>query len=732
MTPTMEGPMAKQTTDGARGDRSVARLAMLHSLGTKLNAMRDVEGIGGAITAELGTIIDYHNCRVYALAPDRRTLRPIAFEGEFSTEYATETFEELVTEVGEGITGWVAQERRSLLTPDARFVDFAVTIPGTEDDLLESMLAVPMLAGDETMGVIVLSSLGYGMFDEDDQRMLEVLAGHAGVAMQNARLLAAERETASTAETLLRLSKALTARRTVGDIFQEALESLTDLVGAVAAGAYVHDTSTGDFRLARLHLTGEAVARPRAAIADVPWSFADGFLLSERDPFVVPVEIVEQMPGEFHFVEGPGEVLVTPLRWGADGVGAIVAVARRGAKGYSERDVALARGMSDITTLALGTARRLSELERFHELVESLDAVFWEADADDLRLTFVGGRAEEILGRDAPSWPERERRWGDHVIEEDREGIVEACRTAVDGHHDTIVEYRVPRPGGDPAWIRDLIHVVERSAGPRQLRGLMVDVTDRKLAEQALRASERKYSEAFRREREAAQQLRALDDMKNTFLEAVSHDLRTPLTSILGSALTLEQAGLDLPTDDALDLVRRIAANARKLQRLLGDLLDLDRLQRGIVAPQRRPCDLRQLISTAVAETDNPRGREIDLDVDDATVDLDGAKVERIVENLVANALRHTDRGAQIWVRARRQGDRVLLIVEDDGPGIPDALKEEVFEAFRQAPGSAAEHSPGVGVGLSLVKRFAELHGGVAWVEDRPGGGSSFQVSLPV
>src|SRR5512141_2907893 len=181
---------------------------MLHSLGAKLNALGDVEEIGAAITAELRTIIDYHNCRVYLLQPDGRVLLPIAFRGELFTEYEQEDITDLVTEVGEGITGHVAAARESLLTPDAREVPFAVTIEGTDDDLLESMLAVPMVAGDDLVGVIVLSSLGYGMFDEDDRRMLEVLASHAGVAIQNARLLQAERRAAQTSTALLGLSQA--------------------------------------------------------------------------------------------------------------------------------------------------------------------------------------------------------------------------------------------------------------------------------------------------------------------------------------------------------------------------------------------------------------------------------------------------------------------------------------------------------------------------------------------
>ena len=187
--------------------RFVAQLNMLHSMAATLASLDDVSEIAAAITEELHTILDYHNCRVYVMQEDGWTLLPIAFRGEIFYEYEHETLEELISHVGEGITGWVAEHRTSLLTPDARLVEFAVQIPDT-DDILESMLAVPMTVGDTVQGVIVLSSLGFGAFDEEDQRLLEVLASHAAIAISNAKLLQAEREAAETSSTLLGLVEA--------------------------------------------------------------------------------------------------------------------------------------------------------------------------------------------------------------------------------------------------------------------------------------------------------------------------------------------------------------------------------------------------------------------------------------------------------------------------------------------------------------------------------------------
>lgn len=122
--------------------------------------------------------------------------------------------------------------------------------------------------------------------------------------------------------------------------------------------------------------------------------------------------------------------------------------------------------------------------------------------------------------------------------------------------------------------------------------------------------------------------------------------------------------------------------------------------------------------------------RSILVQTDHVVVPVDPPKIERIVENLVMNAVRHTEDDVGIWVRVWAQDGGAVIAVEDDGPGVSVDLRHEIFEPFRQGPTSSA-HAPGTGIGLSLVAMFADLHGGRAWVEDRRGGGASFRVFLP-
>ncbi|HJU57698.1 MAG TPA: ATP-binding protein [Actinomycetota bacterium] len=704
--------------------RSVAQLRMLHALATRLTALDDVDAIGEAITTELKTLIDYHNCRIYLLRADGVTLWPVAFHGEL-TEYESETHEELVSKVGEGITGYAALIGETYYSSDALHDDRGYQIEGT-DEIEESILAVPMKVGDRVTGVIVLSNLGTDQFDQEDQRVLEVLASHAAVAYENASLLQKERRAAETSSALLSLSQALTGARDISTVFERVVAAVPSILVCSSVAAYHRDVETGDFIL--LHERGIHPDR-RPAVASIPANVGSRFIATLDEPLVVAKDVAAQVPAEYRAGPPARDVLVAPIQWEPDEFGALMMTASAETASFSDHHLSLARGIAHIASLALGSARRVSELERFHELAETLDAIFWEAEPSTLRFTFLSRRATGVLRPNgADGLPPQH--WGDHVQPDDRPRVIAALRAAIaDPGEDLDLEYRAPGIEG-PLWLRDIVHVSPDALGGPVVRGLIVDVTQGKRAEQALRRSEQKYSEAFHREREATQRLRALDEMKNTFLEAVSHDLRTPLTSILGSAVTLEQSGMDLPKADTMDLLRRIASNARKLERLLADLLDLDRLQRGIMTPQRRETDVGALVRQAVTEFEHFGGREVAVEVSTIEAHVDAAKVERIVENLLANATRHTPAGSRIWVRALASDDGVLVVVEDEGTGVPDELKGAIFEPFRQGPGPASA-SPGVGVGLSLVARFAELHGGRAWVEDRPGGGASFHVFLP-
>lgn len=231
-------------------------------------------------------------------------------------------------------------------------------------------------------------------------------------------------------------------------------------------------------------------------------------------------------------------------------------------------------------------------------------------------------------------------------------------------------------------------------------------------------------------ERDAAERLRHLDAMKDTFLQAVSHELRTPLASVYGYGLTLQREYDVLSDEQRRQMTDRLVVNADRLRRLLDDLLDVNRLSAGAVEVQAERVDLATL-AMDVASRVEMRHHRLHVDARGSRIMAESRKVERIVENLLNNASKHTPAGTTVWLRTESIEGGALLTVEDDGGGVSGDLKFEIFEAFRQGAESQHAASPGTGIGLNLVAMFAELHHGHAWVEDRWGGGASFKVFLP-
>jgi diguanylate cyclase (GGDEF)-like protein len=233
--------------DTTRDVRSIAHLKMLQSLARRLNRLNDVRAIGESIVDELRMLIDYHNCVVYLT--DDEELRPIAVRGTFEQDCEPDF---LQLHIGEGVTGRVAETGKPVMVPSALECEYSVQIPGT-NPIDESIVAVPLRYGPRVVGVIYLSKLGIGQFDDDDLRLLEVLAGHASVALENARLYESLRHEAENAKAWLEFADAVSEGTSVDSIAEEAARSIARLLETDRCSLWLEDTAAGNYRCAAHH-----------------------------------------------------------------------------------------------------------------------------------------------------------------------------------------------------------------------------------------------------------------------------------------------------------------------------------------------------------------------------------------------------------------------------------------------------------------------------------------------
>jgi PAS domain S-box-containing protein len=356
--------------------------------------------------------------------------------------------------------------------------------------------------------------------------------------------------------------------------------------------------------------------------------------------------------------------------------------------------------------------------ERFRALEEQIPAITYLDAIDGPQKTLsISEQTTSILGYSPEEWYADPDLWTKLVHPEDADRLDAADRS---GGFSGGIEYRVLTKDGRTVWLHDRSRLITDGDGvPRYWLGVLVDVTDRR------RVHELRHELAS--EREQSLRLAAADEAKTIAMQAVSHDIRTPLAAILGLAITLENKADDMSPQEVRDLSSRVVQNSRRLDRIVTDLLDLDRLQRKGLMARLRPVDLGALVRQLVTRTEAVTERRLQLDTGPVHVQADPTMVERIVENLLANAVKHTPGDARIWIRVERTEEGALISVEDDGPGIPPEERERIFEPFVQGP---SLRPGGAGVGLALVTKFADLHDGRAWVQERAGGGASFRVLL--
>ena len=304
---------------------------------------------------------------------------------------------------------------------------------------------------------------------------------------------------------------------------------------------------------------------------------------------------------------------------------------------------------------------------------------------------------------------------------DDRDRVDQAITRSVETRTPYEAEFRILGADGQERWTDARGQVVEDESGrPVRMVGVGIDVTRRKLLEDELRTQAERLSETDRR--------------KDEFLAMLSHELRNPLAPILHAAELLGHGDAEL-VRPAREIIRRQAAH---LTRLVDDLLDVSRITRGTVRVERRTVVLEEVLEAAVDTWGHllaQRKQELTLDLPEEPIRLvgDSMRLAQIVSNLLHNAAKFTPEGGRITITARGENGEVAIRVRDTGMGMASDQLERVFDLFVQGPPPLDRPQGGLGLGLTLARRLAELHGGTIEAKSEGSGlGTEFVVRVPL
>ncbi len=359
---------------------------------------------------------------------------------------------------------------------------------------------------------------------------------------------------------------------------------------------------------------------------------------------------------------------------------------------------------------------------RFQELVNTIDGIVWEADVGKPGFSFVSSQAERITGHSILRWQEEDRFWQRILHAEDLAKITGDRYVQPARKKDLQSEYRIVTADNRILWMRDHIKVIFEEGRPTKMRGIMVDVTEQKIAEQALQ-----------REKEVSQRAAKV---KSEFLANMSHEIRTPLNAIIGMSSLALECRVDREARECLSTVKTAADS---LLTLVNDILDFSKIEAGGVKLEISDFRLGSLLRNA-KEVVQPLANEKEIRLTsqaDSALALRGdpGRLLQVLLNLLSNAVKFTPKGGEIAVlvdaRSELHGRHALRFeVRDNGIGIDEEAQKRLFVPFQQADSSTARKFGGTGLGLSICKRLVELMGGRIGVRSAPGRGSVFWLEL--
>ncbi len=375
----------------------------------------------------------------------------------------------------------------------------------------------------------------------------------------------------------------------------------------------------------------------------------------------------------------------------------------------------------DNTRLQLQEKLLRGSQQEYAGLINSIDGIVWEADPRTLQFTFVSKQAERLLGYPTNHWLLEPNFWKEHIHPEDQTDAMVRCRKAAKEKKGCDFEYRMTAANGRTVWLKNIVTVVVENYRTVKLQGVMVDVSESKKLTQQIR--------------DRAVELEKANKVKDEFLSLMSHDLRTPLTDIVGYTGIIKDHLLGPVNPEQEKALGKIANRSSDLLATINSILNVTKLGIEDVEVHSQEIDLGEFLNDLKAAYTASSNQHATLvwDYPDRlpVLKTDRSLLKQILQNLIHNALKFTKKGSiKISARCIPQS-KIIFQVADTGIGISKHSLPMIFERSRQSDGSNAGYHERQTLGLYTAKKLTELLGGKIEVESEPGKGSTFTVTLP-
>jgi len=557
-----------------------------------------------------------------------------------------------------------------------------------------SILCIPLLAKKRAIGVLrVERQPGEQVFTQNHVALLSALAGYAAIALENARLYARVEQELADRTTLYRVSSALVESIDLNDVLRTVLEEAIRTTRAERGYILLRDVPHGPLEVRFAHnLDQEVIASESFEISR---SIVETVARNGEPVLTVNAREDPRFAGRESIIAyGLRSILCVPIP-GSEGTQGVIYVDNHVRTGqFTTRHQDLLMAIATQASTALRNARLFAEVETERRKLEAV----------------LRGSANAVIVAD----------------QNDRVLLLNEAARRTFGMRGRGTGILLPEVVDNP----DLLSLIQHTADSGQAQWAEISLNDGR----TLSVDVTPIADVGRvAVMQDITHLKELDQMKSEFVATVSHDLRSPLSSVLSLLAVLPQAGPLTPKQE--EFIASARQHLTHLLQLTDELLDLGRLEAGVDLTMG-PCDLAEIVRQSVEglqarARDKGQNLSVSIAPDLPLVQGNSLRLSQVVNNLVGNAIKYTPTGGTITVRLEEETGELLLHVQDNGIGIAPADQPYIFDKFYRVQDKRTRDVSGAGLGLAIAKSAVEKHGGRIWVESEPGRGTIFHVALP-